>query len=137
MRRRSFIAAAALFAFLFAVGASLAARVVRVGPRANGGRVILHREDRLVVSLPGNATTGYSWRVGSVNRTILKPLGVTYVPKKVTPPKVGAGGTFVLRFRAMANGMTRLKLVYAQAGNAAARPAKTFALKVFVVALPT
>jgi inhibitor of cysteine peptidase len=137
MRRRSLVAGAVLFAMLLVVSAAAASRVVRVGPRANGGRVVLHRGDRLVVSLPGNATTGYSWRVSAVNRAILKPLGVTYVPKKVVPPKVGAGGTFVLHFRAIADGTTRLKLVYAQAGNATARPAKTFSLKVFVVAVPT
>jgi inhibitor of cysteine peptidase len=136
--RRSLVAAGVVLAvLLFAASAALASRIVRVGPRANGGHVVLHRGDRLIVSLPGNATTGYSWRVRTVNRALVKPLGVTYVPKKVTPPTVGAGGTFVLRFQAIADGTTVLRLVYVQSGNVSARPAKTFALKVFVVAVPT
>jgi predicted secreted protein len=112
--------------------ASSADRIVRVGPRANGTTVLLQPADRLVVSLPGNATTGYAWRVRSVDRTVLKPTGITYVPKK--PSQVGSGGTYVLHFRVVGAGGTTLKLVYVQAGGS--KPARRFSLKVEVKTPP-
>jgi predicted secreted protein len=45
---------------------------------------------------------------------------------------VGAGGTYVLRFRAIKAGKSRVKLGYVQSGNTTARPAKTFPLLVVV-----
>jgi predicted secreted protein len=114
--------------------ASSADRIVKVGPGANGTTVLLRPADQLVVSLPGNATTGYSWRVRSVDRTVLKPTGITYVPKKTVPPKVGSGGTYVLHFRVVGAGATSLKLVYVRAGGSI--PAKRYGLKVEVKGPP-
>lgn len=114
--------------------ASSASRIVKVGPHANGTTVLLRPGDQLVVSLPGNATTGYSWRVRSVDRTVLKHTGSNYVPKKTTPPTVGSGGTYVLHFSVVGAGGTSLKLVYVQAGGS--KPARRFSLKVEVKGPP-
>jgi inhibitor of cysteine peptidase len=119
----------ALVVGVFAAAAA-AATIVKVGPRSNGKRVALHAGDALVVSLPGNATTGYRWRVRSVDRAVLKPGAVTYVAKK-SGGKVGVGGTYVLRFRALRTGITKLRLIYVQAAGTA--PAKTYALRVVVL----
>jgi predicted secreted protein len=69
---------------------------------------------QLLVSLKGNATTGYSWRVKSVARSVLKPLAVKYVPSPNPKHLVGVGGVYKLRFSARASGTTILKLVYAR-----------------------
>lgn len=112
------------------VAAAAASSIVKVGPKANGSVVRLRTSDILVVSLPGNATTGFAWKVRSVNRTVLKPISTKYVPRP-SGGKVGTGGTFVLRFRADQAGRTRLVLGYMQSGSTSA--AKTFSLRVFVV----
>jgi inhibitor of cysteine peptidase len=112
---------------LFASTAT-AARTVRVGPKANGSTVTFRVGDTLVVSLPGNATTGYAWRVRLLDQIVLKVARVTYVARKTGT--IGAGGTYVFRFRAVAAGKARMKLGYAQSGGM--RPTKTFALVVVV-----
>jgi predicted secreted protein len=125
------VAVAATLSLLVLGSSASAADIRRVGPKANGSSIMIPLDTILVVSLPGNATTGYSWRVRLVNRDILKPLSVRYMPKKPLPGHVGGGGTYVLRFQAISYGMTRLRLVYALAG-ANASPTKTFTLRVRV-----
>jgi predicted secreted protein len=106
--------AAMLVVFVLAVGSAGAADVgvVRVGGSKNGASVTLQRGSRLVVSLKGNATTGYAWKVRSVDKSVLKPLGVTYVQNPNPKHLLGVGGVYRLPFKALARGTTVLKLVY-------------------------
>jgi inhibitor of cysteine peptidase len=120
-----------LIVALVVPGAALAYRVVRVGRLANGKTIVLRPSDRLVVTLPGNATTGYSWSVLHLDKSVVKYVGQTYVPRSA-PGKVGAGGKYVLRFRAVRDGTTKLKLGYLQEGNSNAVPAKTYVLHLTV-----
>jgi inhibitor of cysteine peptidase len=137
MRRTAFASGVLLVAALILAGAALAGRIVRVGPSANGKKTVLHARDTLIVSLPGNATTGFSWRLRRVDRAVLKLTSSDYIPNKTSPPRVGSGGKFVFRFRAVADGTTPLKLVYVQAGKLNATPAKTFRLTVYVISVTT
>lgn len=130
MRRLVPVLAAA--ALLAAAVPALAGDVVKVGQNANGKTVRLDVGDTLVVSLAGNATTGYEWTVAAIDLKVLKPAGKQYVPKKVAPGIVGAGGTYVLRFRAAAAGKTALKLAYARPWEKGVKPARTFSLTVAV-----
>jgi predicted secreted protein len=109
--------------------------IVKIGPKANGTTVLIRPGYELDVALPGNATTGYSWRLRSVDRSVLKQLGTRYVPKKTAPGKVGSGGTYILRFRAISVGFSKLKLVYVRAGRNA-KAAKRFAVDVNVKGFP-
>ena len=120
----------ALAVLAVSVGSALAARVVKVGASANGKTIGLHVRDVLVVTLRGNASAGFSWRVRTLKRTIVKFVRRTYVPGS----GVGAGGKYVLRFRAVGVGTTPLKLVYVQSGHTKA--AKTFRLTLVVKAPP-
>ena len=137
MRRTAFAAAVLIVAALLSASAALAERIIRVGQSSNGKSTVLHPRDTLIVSLPGNPTTGFSWRLRKVDHAILKLTTSAYVPSKTNPPRVGSGGKFVFRFRAVAEGTTPLKLVYVQPGRLTARPARTFTLKVFVIAAVT
>jgi predicted secreted protein len=108
---------AVLAALALAAGASAAVSSGgrhQVGAKQNGKTVTLDRGDYLLVSLKGNATTGYAWRVASVNKSVLKPLGVRYVPNPNPEGLLGVGGVYKLRFKAIAKGRTTLRLVYAQ-----------------------
>jgi predicted secreted protein len=120
-----------LAAALVVPGAALAYRVVRVGLLANGKTIVLRPSDRLVVTLPGNATTAYSWSVLHVDKSVVKYLGRAYVPPS-SPGKGGAGGKYILRFRAVRDGTTKLKLGYLQEGNSNAVPARTYVLHLTV-----
>ena len=114
---------------------ALAYRIVRVGRLANGKTIVLRPSDRLVVTLPGNASTGYSWGILFLDKSVVKDVSVSYVPRS-GPPKIGAAGKFVLRFRAVHVGTTKLKLGYLQEGNSNAVPAKTYVLHLTVKPAP-
>ncbi len=105
---------ALLVAFTLLVTGADAAKIVRVGRAQNGKSVIVKRGAQLLVSLKGNATTGFAWKIRSVKKSVLKPLAVKYVPSRNPKHLVGKGGVYKLRFRARTTGMTVLKLVYAR-----------------------
>ncbi len=110
-RRLALIAAAAV---LLVTGTALAAKTVTIGQQANGTNVHLKAGDTLRVSLRGNPSTGYMWRVLKVDRTVLKPAGYTFKPDAARP---GAGGVETRRFKAVKAGTTRLKLAQQQSGS--------------------
>jgi hypothetical protein len=82
MRRGVSAAGVLVVAILVCASAALAGRIVRVGLSANGKTEVLHPGDVLVVSLPGNPTTGFSWRLRKVDRAVLKLTSSAYIPNK-------------------------------------------------------
>ena len=132
VQRISTVAAAVAAAALLVTGSALASRVVKVGSASNGKSIVLFKDDRLVVSLPGNATTGYAWRVRALKSSVVRFVSRSYVPKQALPGKVGAGGTYILRFRSVTPGTTTLVLVYTQAGNTKAKAASKYTLHLAV-----
>ncbi len=108
-------------------GTALAAKTVTIGQQANGKTVHLKAGDTLRVALRGNPSTGYTWQVLKVDRTVLKPAGYTFKPDGSRP---GAGGVETRRFTALKAGTTRLKLGQTQSGSG--HVAKTFLVIVAV-----
>ena len=138
MRRASLIPLVALAALgvslLLGAAAASAARAdtITVGEAANGSCRTLQRGDFLVVRLRSNPSTGYTWRVRSVTRPVLTLAGRSYVPPQ--DGLLGAPGTAIFRFRAAAFGRKVLRLAYARPWDAGTRPARTFTLRLSVVA---
>lgn len=89
----------------------------RLGSEANGTTIGLAVGGHLYISLKGNATTGYAWKIESVSRSVLQPSPVKYVQSPNPRHLVGVGGVYKLSFTGLAQGTTVLKLVYAR-GNA-------------------
>ena len=113
LRRPAVAFSIVLFVALsLAVAGAGAARVVSVGSASNGKSVSLHSDDWLVVSLKGNATTGYAWRVKCVTKSVLKPRAVTYVPNPNPKHLMGVGGVYKLQLKALKKGTTTLRLKY-------------------------
>ena len=77
-------------------------RLYRLLIKEGATKIDLHIGDRLMVALPGNATTGYAWeRIDSEGESILSTLpGVDYQPEPVAAGMVGSGGTFLFRYTA-------------------------------------
>jgi inhibitor of cysteine peptidase len=128
-RRACLLLAATVAAAGLAAGAAPGSSVIRVGKGYNGKTVRLHPGDRLVVSLAANPSTGYSWHVLRLNRSLVKLTGTRFIPGGPTRP--GSGGTYVLNFRAFAVGTTRLKLGYVRSGPTDP-PARTYVLTLAV-----
>ena len=131
-RRLRILLPGVLVVLLVFAGTASAGRIVKVGRLANGKTIGLRVGDQLVVTLPGNASTGYLWRVRTLNQTTVKFVSRTYVASAGGKP--GSGGKYVLRFRAVGNGTTALKLVYVQGHSK--RAAQTFRLTLVVRAPP-
>jgi inhibitor of cysteine peptidase len=124
-------ALALLFGAACSASAARSARTVNVGKARDGKTVTLHRGDKLVVSLAGNPTTGYNWKLKSVDRSVLRPLGMKYIPDQHAPNVVGSGGVYKLSFKALARGETELRLSYLRSFEPN-KPADSFRLHVVV-----
>lgn len=97
-----------------------------------GKTVELAPGDTIQITLPGNATTGYTWGIVGVDEKVLQQVGDwAYKPES---DKVGAPGVFVLTFKALDPGTTDLALGYKQWWDEAMKPEKTFEITAVVVA---
>lgn len=103
----------------------------------NGKTLQLGDRKTIVISLAGNATTGYAWSVSKVAGTALQQDGeVQYVPLKVQPGMVGSGGVSVAKFRAVKAGQSTIRLEYARPWEHGVPPAKTFEVTIVVDQAP-
>jgi inhibitor of cysteine peptidase len=107
-------------------------RIVGIGEQKDGEDTKAHVGDTLVVTLGANRSTGYSWKVAAVNRSVLRLNTSGYVPAH-RPLVPGASGIAVIVFKVVARGKTVLKLNYVSAGTPK-KVSKTFSITVNVVA---
>ncbi len=96
-------------------------RVIGIGQKQNKEDVQIHLGDTLVVSLPANPSTGYSWRIVQSDRHLLRPAGTGFVTSSAPPLAQGASGIAVFIFKTVHTGKVRLRLNYLSASNQAGR----------------
>lgn len=98
---------------------------------ASGKRAEIYRYQPLILKLPSNPTTGYSWNI-SVEPS---PKTLKFISSKYISPKanlVGAPGQEIWSFRAGGPGKTMFKLSYARSFAKDEKPAREFLLAVTV-----
>lgn len=108
-------AATALALFLAACGDDDddAAAEVQLTQADSGKTVSLARGGTLIVALTSNPSTGYAWSVVSPEPKNLELDGQPeFVPPGSTSPVVGAAGTQVFTFKAVATGKSTLRMEY-------------------------
>lgn len=108
-------AATALALFLSACGDDDddAAAEVQLTQADSGKTVSLARGGTLIVALTSNPSTGYAWSVVSPEPKNLELDGEPkFVPPGSTSPVVGAAGTQVFTFKAVATGKSTLRMEY-------------------------
>ena len=71
----------------------------------------------IIITLKGNPTTGYEWGVASFSTNKLQQVGGAQYrdaeqSQSGKEPRVGVGGRFVFKFKAIESGRADLKLVY-------------------------
>lgn len=114
------------------VGASgCSPRTVRLDAGGNGRAIEMAVGARLLVSLPGNPSTGYTWEVKEGAAPVLELVGEPEFESD-NPDLVGAGGTLTLTFRAVQSGTTTLVLVYHRPWETEVEPLDTFTVTVTV-----
>ena len=91
-----------------------AARTILVNEAHNRRSVKLAVGDTLIVALPTNPGTGYSWQVVSKSKSVLARVGSITRAKGVKSVRLGARTQKRFFFSAIKPGRTRLRLVYRQ-----------------------
>jgi inhibitor of cysteine peptidase len=99
----------------------------------NGQARTLARGKKLVVSLPANPSTGYTWGLGELDQNVLRQDGQPdYRPDPNATATPGSGGTAVWTFVGDARGTAYLTLGYARAWEQGIEPAQKFSLTIKV-----
>ncbi|MEV6324171.1 protease inhibitor I42 family protein [Nocardia sp. NPDC051787] len=107
--------------------------VVRAGAADNGQERRLRVGQRLMVALPSNPSTGYSWSIAEVDAAVAKQDGeADFEPDPAVPVAPGAGGTSVWSFVGAAAGVTALRMEYTRPWEHGLTPAETFSLTIKV-----
>jgi inhibitor of cysteine peptidase len=99
----------------------------------SGGSVTLARDQRLIVRLPSNPSTGYRWSLAQQATGVLEPDGApTYEPGSPGAGTAGAGGTETWKFVPTRAGEETLRLEYRRLWETDAAPARVVSYKVTV-----
>ncbi|MFQ6395842.1 protease inhibitor I42 family protein [Nocardia sp. KC 131] len=99
----------------------------------NGQDRTLARGKKLVVLLPANPSTGYTWGLGELDQNVLRQDGQPdYRPDPNATATPGSGGTAVWTFVGDAQGTAHLTLGYARAWEQGIEPAQKFSLTIKV-----
>jgi inhibitor of cysteine peptidase len=95
----------------------------------DGDEIELRKGRTLAVSLAGNPSTGYTWEAVELDETVLRQIGeASFKPES---NDLGAPGEQIIRFRAVGEGSTTLRLVYHRPWEDA-EPERTFFVDVIV-----
>jgi len=108
-------------------------REVQLTKADNGKTAEVGLGETLVVALPSNPSTGFSWSVTAPEPGNVELLGEpTYIPPGSTSPVVGAAGTQVFTFRPLKAGTDTLTMGYARSFEPGVAPAETFSVTITV-----
>jgi inhibitor of cysteine peptidase len=110
--------------------ASGTSQEVNLGSGDNGREIDVQKGQVVVISLPANPSTGYSWEREGDQDEILQQLGDTEF--KSQSNLVGASGVQILRYEAKQAGETTLKLVYHRPWEKGVEPEETFSVQIVV-----
>lgn len=99
----------------------------------SGGSVTLARDQRLIVRLPSNPSTGYRWSLAQQAAGVLEPDGApTYEQGSTGSGTASAGGTETWKFVPTRAGEETLRLEYRRLWETDAAPARVVSYKVTV-----
>ncbi len=103
-------------------------KVITLTAQDNGRTINAAVGDRVVLSLAGNVTTGYDWKIAAIDPAILQEAGdSTYKQDQAPSGMVGVGGTRTWSFNVKATGSSPLTLEYRRSFEPDSQPAaKTF-----------
>jgi inhibitor of cysteine peptidase len=88
------------------------------------------------IVLPSNPTTGYSWRIKTIDKNVIIPVTNYFVPsanEKDSPLLVGKGGRELWQFKAIQCGASVIRMVYQRSWETNVPPAREEIFKITVV----
>jgi inhibitor of cysteine peptidase len=133
MKKRLGIFFLAIFTFSFLVGCGSSSdttpQTVAINQSSSGSTVSLHQNQIMIVTLPGNGTTGYVWDVVPGSESVLTQQGSEYVPDS---NNAGSGGVYNFTFKAAVPGTATLNLNYHRPFETGVAPLQSFQITVSV-----
>ncbi len=119
-----------LAVLLTAISGCSAQKALALEADDNGQEIAIQRGQVLVISLPANPSTGYTWEMVEAEGAILRQVGEPEF--KAQSDLVGAPGTLTLRFEAAEAGQMELRLVYHRPWETGVDPLDSFTVQVTV-----
>jgi inhibitor of cysteine peptidase len=87
--------------------------------------------EKIVITLDGNPSTGYTWEPKELDASMIQQVGSTEF-KSGSPGLVGAGGTLILTFKVLKPGTTTLTLIYHRPWETDVKPLHSFTTTIIV-----
>lgn len=100
-----------------------AGETMKLSENDAGKTVEMSVGDELEIAVPGNPTTGYVWEVSSHDANVLKLTNAGFYADNMA---IGAGGVEIIKFHAIAEGKSELKLIFHRPFEHNMPPLKTF-----------
>jgi inhibitor of cysteine peptidase len=97
----------------------------------NGQKITLFVGQELVIQLPGNPSTGYTWEAKDLDTGMFQQEGDAVFASSNTN-LVGSGGTLTLAFRVLKTGPAALSLVYHRSWETGVAPLQTFSITAII-----
>jgi inhibitor of cysteine peptidase len=116
---------------LMAISTGCKVNPVQLTDLDNGKDVSLAVGGQLIITLPGNPTTGFNWELSPLEGNILSLVGE---PQFVSDNSdaLGSGGKMTFTFDAKKAGSTALVLIYHRPWETDVEPLQTFTINVSV-----
>jgi len=128
MKRASWVPLGLILVFVILAGAVVACaregKNINLDLSGSGRQVEMSVGDSLIVTLPSDPGTGYSWSSWVSDEIILEQSEHEYIGR------LGAGGKEIWTFKALTEGTCTIEIEYRPPQEEDATPAQTFALTV-------
>jgi inhibitor of cysteine peptidase len=107
-------------------------KTVTITDKDKDAKIELAKGDKLLVKLPANPTTGFTWMIAKEADKLKSAGKPDYEPADKDKKVVGGGGTQIFTFTAQAAGEVEMELQYKRPFEKDKEPAKTYKFKVTI-----
>jgi inhibitor of cysteine peptidase len=107
-------------------------KLIQVSEKDEGSTLKMIPGDTLELVLKTNPSTGYGWKIVSLDTNMLTMIQSQYIADKVIKNIVGSGGKSVKLFKALKKGESLIKLVYQRPFEEERSYIKKFTLTVII-----
>ena len=121
---RPSVCAAAVLAVC--VAACSAQKPLVLSKEAHGTTVAVDRNAAFTIALEGNASTGFSWNILTLDTTAITQVGKARFISRDTLP--GTSGTFYLDFNPIKRGVSTIRLIYSREWETDVPPEDSFSV---------
>jgi inhibitor of cysteine peptidase len=120
---------ALMLSIVVITGDPLVGESMKLNKNDSGKTVEILVGDELEVILPGNPTTGYAWKLISLDTTVLRPDNAEFFANNKA---LGSGGMEAIKFHAIAAGKSEVKLIFHRSFEREVPPLNTFEVTVII-----